>query len=139
MMQGYDHRLYTSIIKNKRKAYFIDFLESNQGNLYMKLTEASNNKKSSIVIFIDDIPKFTDELKATAASDGLKEKRVVLKNETITMGKVENSDAQDFSIRIIKQDEKGITKRVYLLQVEIEKILHEIDHIISMHVKPKET
>lgn len=138
-MQGYDNRLYSSVIKNKRKAYFIDLCESNKGNLYMKLTEASNSKRSSIVIFIDDIVKFTENLKATAASAEEDLKNVVLSNETITMKKVENSDAKDFSIKITKQDETGRTKLVYLLEVELEKIFNEIDHIIGMHSETKET
>lgn len=139
MMHDYEPRLYSKIIKNKRKSYFIDFQESSQGNLYIRLTEASNSKKSSIVIFVYDIAKFAKELKATFASDGLDVKKVVLSKETITMVKVENSDAADFSIMITKEDENGRTRRVYLLEVEMEKILHEIDHISGMHEEAKET
>ena len=139
LMEGYDHRLYTKTIKNQRKAYFIDLLESNRGNLYMKLTEASNSKKSSIAIFFDDLVEFNKNLVATAESDDQNVKHVVLSNETVTMKKVENSDAHDFSIKITKQDDSGKTKMVYLLEIELDKILHEIDHIISMRSAAKET
>ena len=138
-MEGYDHRLYTKTIKNQRKAYFIDLLESNRGNLYMKLTEASNSKKSSIAIFFDDLVEFNKNLVATADSAEQHVKHVVLSNETITMKKVENSDAHDFSIKITKQDDTGKTKMIYLLEIELDKILHEIDHIISMRSAAKET
>jgi hypothetical protein len=57
--KGIDPEIYTEKITTNNKTFLID-LKENQGGFYLKVSEWSNNKKSSIYIPSEGIKNFID-------------------------------------------------------------------------------